>query len=308
MRILITGGTGYLGRAVTRELSRAGHEVIGLVRTEEKAELLRRLGATPLPGDIADASRLASAAADSDAVVHLAQATGPERASVDRSAVEALLRASREGKGTRFLLYTSVLFVLGDTGDAPAEESTAANPPSYGAARADVERVVLSREGDGLRCAVARPGMVYGGGEGGSVSELFRGAFEEGAPTYVGGGTNRWSLVHREDVAALYRLIIERRSGGIFHAVDGHPLSVLEVAREVSRAAGAGGAVRSMPLEEARRYLGSFADALCLDQVAGAARARSLGWEPSRLSFKVAAAKAFEEWLKERERPGGEPA
>lgn len=299
MRVFITGGTGYLGSAVTSGLRAAGHEVLGLVRTREKAERLQELGAAPVFGDIHEPASLVAAAAGCEAVIHLAQASGPERASVDFKAVEAFVEAARDSPHLRALIYTSVLFVLGETGDGPAAEAPAASPPPFAAARAESERLVLRSAGASLVCAVLRPGMVYGGGAGGSVSELFRGAVEEGAPTYVGDGRNRWSLVHREDAAALYRLVMERRAGGIFHAVDGHPLSVREVAEEVSRVAGAGGRTKSLGLEEARSEMGSFADALCLDQVADATRALSLGWKPGRHSFLHASAAAFDEWRRD---------
>lgn len=299
MRVFITGGTGYLGRAITAGLSAAGHDVLGLVRTPEKAERLKELGAAPVFGDIRDPASFVHAAAGCEAVIHLAQASGPDRGAVDAEVVDAFLEAGHNSPRLRALIYTSVLFVLGGTGDVPAAEEEAAAPPPFVAARAELERRVLLRAGGRLACAVIRPGMVYGGGAGGSVSEMFRGAVEEGAPTYVGDGQNRWSLVHREDVAELYRLVTELRAGGIFHAVDAQPLSARVVAEEVSRAAGAGGRTKSVGVEEARLVLGTFADALCLDQMADASRAHALGWRPARPSFIHASAAAFAEWKRE---------
>lgn len=303
MRVFITGGAGYVGSAVTTRLRGAGHEVLGLVRTDERAERLKGLGAAPVVGDIRTPESFLGVARDCDAVVHLAQAQGPDRAEVDAAAVGAFVKAGHESPRLRAFVYTSVLFVLGDTGEVPAAEAHATAPPPFIARRAELERRVLEGANDSLVCAVIRPGMVYGGGAGGSVSELFRGAAEEGAATYVGGGRNRWSLVHRQDAAELYRLVLEHRASGHFHAVDGSPLAVREVAVAASEAAGAGGRTKSWGSDEARSVLGSFADALCLDQVADAARARSLGWAPARPSFDVAAAAAFVEWERE-ERAG----
>jgi nucleoside-diphosphate-sugar epimerase len=307
MRIFITGGAGYVGRAVVSALSAAGHEVIGLARTPDKVEVLERLGARAVAGALEDPASYVETAAGCDAVVHLAQSPGPDRAATDIAAVQSFLRAAREGGRVKSLVYTSVLFVLGDTGGVHAPESQANNPPAYAAARAQAERLVLEGGGATLACAVVRPGMVYGGGAGGSVSELFRGAVEEGAPTYVGGGENRWSLVHREDAAELFRTVLEGQSRGIFHAVDGHPLAVREVAAAAGRAAGTSGRVESLPLEQARGVLGSFADALCLDQLADASRARALGWRPKWPAFDRAAPAAFEEWTRE-ERTSPPPA
>lgn len=303
MRIFITGGAGYVGGAVTARLCAAGHEVLGLVRTEERAGRLTRLGAAPVYGDVRDPSSFINVVRDCDAAVHLAQAEGPDRADVDAAAVEAILGAAGGHARLRAFVYTSVLFVLGDTGGTPAAEALATAPPPFAARRAGLERRVLEGGRGTLVCAVIRPGMVYGGGAGGSVSELFRGAAEEGTATYVGRGENRWSLVHREDAAELYRLVLERRAAGYFHAADGLPLRVRDVAEAAARAAGAEGRTRSRELGAARSELGSFADALCLDQVADASRARALGWAPARASFQAAAAAAFAEW--EREERGG---
>jgi nucleoside-diphosphate-sugar epimerase len=259
MRIVITGGSGYVGGPVVRALA-AEHEVVALVRSEAKAAAVAALGALPLLADLTEVP-------EADVIVHLAP--------VD---VGPLL-----GRG--HLIYTSVLFVLGNVADA--DERTPPNPPPYAAARREQEERVLAAGG-----AVIRPGMVYGGGNGGSVSELFRSAHEEGRAAYVGDGGNRWTLVHREDVAALFLHVVNERGSGVYHAVDEHPLTVAEVASAASLAAGRGGATVSLPLDEARQTLGAFADALCLDQVV-----RSTRWRTSRRSFLDEAENAFGEWL-----------
>lgn len=306
MRVFITGGAGYVGGAVTNALVAAGHEVLGLARTHESAERLRNSGATPVPGDIRDPASFVGTAESCDAVVHLAQAQGPDRVAVDAAAVEAFLDAGSRGARLRAFVYTSVLFVLGDTAGVPAAEAHATHSPPYAAPRAELERRVLEGASGQLVCAVVRPGMVYGGGAGGSVSEMFRGAFEEGAASYVGGGENRWSLVHRDDAAELFRLVLERRVSGYFHAVDGRPLAARDVAAAASLAAGAGGRTSSWGVENARAVLGPFADALCLDQVAESSRARALGWAPVWEPFDASAGAAFAEW--EREERGGRGA
>lgn len=111
----------------------------------------------------------------------------------------------------------------------------------------------------------------------------------------MGDGRNRWSLVHREDLARLYLLVAEKRAGGIFHGVDGRPLPVAEVARAASAAAGAG-EVQAVALEEAREELGAMADALALDQALIGPRSAEIGWQPSRRDFIAAAPEAFDEW------------
>lgn len=288
MRVLLTGGTGYVGSAVLRRLA-PRYDVLALVRDGERAAQVSALGATPLLGDLRDLSTVASAAREAEAIVHLGIVTGDDRTEVDGRCVELFLEAA-----PRLLLYTSVLFVLGDT--AGADEEAIPLPPPYMTRRHAVEERVLDAAGDGRMTAVIRPGMVYGGGNGGAVSELFRGAYEEGEATYVGDGANAWSLVHRDDVAALYDAVLQQRAQGIFHAVDGDPLPTAEVARLASVAAGRNGATAALPLEKARAFLGSFADALCLDQVVTSERSRRIGWRPEYRSFRDSASEAFAEW------------
>ena len=112
----------------------------------------------------------------------------------------------------------------------------------------------------------------------------------------MGDGENRWPLVHREDVGRLYRWVAESRGRGIFHAVDGTALRVRDIAAAASRAAGRSGDTRGVPLSEARRMLGGFADALCLDQELTARRSRALGWTARHPPFPAAAEAAFHEW------------
>lgn len=302
MRIFITGATGYLGSAITRDLSRA-HHVTALVRSAEKRALVERMGATPLEGDLRRPEGWIPNVGSHDAVVHLAMESSSDRGDIDEKLTRAMIAALRETGGERLFVYTSVLFVLGDVSGTEANESTPPNPPSNLQWRANLEREVLQSAGGSLRSAVIRPGMVYGGGNGGAVSELFRGAIEEGAATYVGDGDNRWPLVHRDDVAALYRLVIEKRATGIYHAVDEEPLPVREVAELVSQASGRN-PTASIPVQEARAFLGPFADALVLDQPVGAAHAKEIGWQAARRDFRSSAQAAWREWL-EAERPTG---
>lgn len=284
MKIFITGGTGYIGRAVVRELVEQGHNVSGLVRSESSADLLSSLGGKPVPGNLADPSSYLKQARKSEGAIHLAADYSRDTAAVDRTALEALLTAA-DGDGPDVVVYTSGCWVLGDTGDEPADE----NAPTEGAAdavawRPPHEGRVLGAASQNLATAVVRPGMVYGGGEG-IVNDFFVSAMEDGAAAYVGDGENRWSLVHRDDLAVLYRLLVENGARGVFHATDGESPGVRELAEAASEAAGAGGEVRRVALEDARKEMGPVADAICLDQVIVSPRSRKLGWEPEHPPF-----------------------
>lgn len=296
MRVFITGGTGYVGSAIVRALVQAGHRVTGLVRSPEKEAALRGLGATPVRGDLKEPSTYVDVAAAHEAAIHAAFEYGDRGTDVDRMAVETLLAAARAGAGPRSVVYTSGVWVLGNTGERPVDEdaSTARAAPVV-VWRPRHERLVLDAGSDQLATAVIRPGMVYGG-KGGLVSRFFASAVEEGAAVFVGRGANRWSLVHRDDLAHLYRLVLEKRARGVFHGVDGAPVAVAHVARAASQAVGKSGATRGIPLEEARRRMGPMADALCLDQVVATRRSAEFGWKPKYVSFPDSARAAFDEW------------
>lgn len=311
MRIFLTGGTGHIGSAVIAELARRGHAVTALNRSPEKEERLVALGASPIPGDAGKPETYRDAALGHDALIHCAFSYEGDTVEVDRAAIGTLIGAARatieRGEdgvgedGSALVLYTSGCWVLGDTGERLADETEPTDPAEVVVWRPAHEDRVLGAAGEGLVTAVLRPGMVYGG-RGSLSGRLFQSAAREGAAEYVGDGRNHWSMVHREDLARLYALVAERTGSGVFHGVDGSPVTVLEAARAASEAAGAGGEVRSLPLERAREKLGPVADALTLDQRLTARRSGELGWRPERPSFPAAADEAYAEW---REATGG---
>jgi nucleoside-diphosphate-sugar epimerase len=291
VRIFLTGGTGYIGSAIAGALTRAGHSVTALTRSPEKERGLLQLGVSPVRGDLADPATYERIAALHDTIVHAAF----EDAETDLIALETLIGAARTDDG-RHLVYTSGSWVLGDTHDSIAFESTPIRAPARVVAwRGEHEQLVLLAADEGVTPSVVRPGLVYGG-KGGFVSRYFSSAVEEGAASYIGSGRNHFSLIYREDLAQLYRLVVERRGWGVFHGVDGVPLVVEEVARAASELAGAAGATRSVPLAQARARMGDLADALCLDQRVGTRRAGELGWKPRFPSFLEGVHAAMAEW------------
>jgi nucleoside-diphosphate-sugar epimerase len=295
MRVFVTGGSGYVGGAVVEELVRAGHAVTGLARSPAAAERLEELGAAAVQGDLAHPDAWARAATGSDAVVHLAQdgAAGDRRAA-DRAVLRALVEAA--GPSLRSFVYTSNAFVLGDRGPGVlGEDDPLPGEAAWGAWRLEAEGDVLAAATGALATAVIRPGQVYGG-DGGTLPLLWESAVDGGAAMQVGDGANRWSMVHRGDLARLYRRVMETGARGVFHGVDGHPLTVAELTRLASEAAGAGGRTQVLPLDDARRDWGGFADMLALDVGIVPVRSRALGWEPAYPSFTASAGAAFREW------------
>jgi nucleoside-diphosphate-sugar epimerase len=293
MRVFVTGATGYVGGAVVKALVRAGHEVTGLSRSAERDGAVLALGAKPLRGELGALGQLGPALRGHDALVHAAvdYGLGPP---ADREAVDALLAAARAMGRPVVVVYTSGVWVLGEA-KAPASESTAVDKPAAAVAwRPAHERAILGAATPDLATAVVRPGMVFGERRG-LISPWFEQAKTTGAAQIVGDGQNRWAFVHRDDLAELYRAVVERRARGVFHGVDGAAPRVAEAAAAASRAAGCG-AIRSTSIEDARREMGPMADALALDQVVVSARAAEVGWKPRHPPLPLDAASAFREW------------
>ncbi len=298
MRVFVIGGTGYIGSAVVRHLVRAGHAVTGLVRSPERQAQLTSLGAHAVLGNMKTPASYAAVAAEHDVAVHLGFEPGEQAARSDRSAVESLLAAASSATRPYGVIYTSGVLVLGPAGGAPAYEDASTAQAVFNTWRPEHERLVLTASSPTLATAVIRPGWVYGGQDG-LAAGYFESALKDGAAAFVGDGQNRMPLVHREDVAELYRLALEQRVSGIFHGVDGGLGRVADHAAAASRAAGKHGAVRSIPLAEAKETMGPFAAAMGVDQWVGSRRAQALGWKPRR-PFVESANEAFADWQRER--------
>lgn len=278
MRVFVTGATGYVGTAVAEALRAAGHDVLGLARSDEAAAKLRAAGCGVVRGSLADLAALAEGARAADAVIHLAATGGPDQAEVDTAAAEALLHALA-GSGKPFI-YTSGVWVLGPTGDAVADEDAPLRPAALVAWRADVERTVVDAGSRGIRTVVLRPGVVHGRG-GGTPGTWTASGRRKGVVRYVGDGTQRWPFVHVDDLAELYVLALAAPAGTVLNAA-GPSLPVRRAAEAAAEATGA--RAEAWPLEEARARLGPYADALALDQRVSSERAWALGWRPSRPS------------------------
>jgi nucleoside-diphosphate-sugar epimerase len=287
MKVFVTGGTGYIGNAVVAALCRAGHDVSALTRRLDKSGLIERFGARAVKGDIAEPEGLAPFVKKADAVIHAAAEPSPEMGAIDRRLVAVLLDAVAESDGLRRFVYTSGVWVLGDTGGRMVDESApTANATPMVAWRPAVEEMIGNGMARGITAWIIRPGLVYGG-SGGITATMWAAAEKEGAIRIVGDGNNHWALVHRDDLADLYvRCVEQAPAGHVFNATDSSRLSVRVIAGALSRAAGHQGTVVSTPLDEARAHLGPFADALALDQeVSGILAERLLGWEPRHRSL-----------------------
>jgi nucleoside-diphosphate-sugar epimerase len=276
MPVFITGGTGYIGASVVRELRRRTHVVRALARGDEAAEKLWQLGAEPVRGEMRDLDVLRLEAANADAVIHCAVEYSNEGVTVERVALEALLDAARPG---RPFVYTSGAWVYGSRFDAVVAEDAPLAPLQLIAWRPAHEELVLAQDGR-VRAIVLRPGIVYG--DGGGIPGSMVAAAAKGELLVVGDGANRWPTVRHDALAELYGAVVDQRiARGTYNAQRGAAVPYIEVAHAASRAAGGDGRVAHVTLEDARRQMGPYADALACDlQLDSGKAARDLGWEP----------------------------
>jgi nucleoside-diphosphate-sugar epimerase len=197
------------------------------------------------------------------------------------------------------VIYTSASWVLGNCA-APADETAAVNPTEMAAWRPAQEERVLNMAAAGVRPIVVRPGLVYGGSRG-IVGEVFKDAANS-LIRIVGAGENHWPLVYDRDLADLYvRLAASPAASGIFHANDEGDECVNDVVAAIAAHAKTCPSIRHLPLAEARKKMGPYADALALDQIVRSPRARALGWSPSLHSIAGNAARLFDEWRRGKE-------
>src|SRR5947209_10398765 len=236
MRVFVTGATGFIGSAVVRELLDAGHEVLGLARSEQAAAAVAAAGAKVHRGDIGDLDSLRRGAAESDGVVHTAfnhdfSVSRHDASAADRLAVEAMAEAL---VGTdRPIVITS-----GTAGLSPGRLATEQTVPAIDAiGRHAVEEAAVSFIDRGVRPAVVRfPPTVHGRGDHGFIARLIEIARTKGVSGYPGDGSNRWPAVHRLDAAHLFRLAVESAPAGArLHGVAEEGIRVKEIAEVIGR-------------------------------------------------------------------------
>jgi len=277
MRVFVTGASGWIGSAVVPELVGAGHEVLGLARSDSSAAAISAAGAEVLRGDLADLDTLRAGAANCDGVIHLAfihDFTQFEASvQVDARAIETM-GAALEGSGKSLVIASGTPALPGRM----ATERDEQGPGSAVAGRAANARSAVGMAVRGVRSSVVRlPRTVHGEGDHhGFIARLIGIARDRGISGYVGDGSSRWPAVHVLDAAHLFRLAVEQApAGSVLHGVGDEGVPVRDVAEVIGRHLNLSAA--SVPAED----FGFLGGILAVDQPASSALTRELlGWRP----------------------------
>ncbi len=281
MRVFVTGATGFVGSAVVADLLAAGHQVLGLVRSDASAAALAKTGAEPLRGDLENLDSLRQGAATTDGVIHTGFihdfANMAHSCTVDRIAIETL--------GEALAGTNKPLIVSSGTALLPAGSVVTENTPQPGLESGlprVSEQTALATVAQSVRgMAVRLPPTVHGAGDHGFIPILIGIAREKGVSAYVNDGQNHWPAVHRPDAARLYRLAFEHgRAGAIYHAIAEQGVPFKLIAETIG--SGLGVPVVSQTQEEAAAHFGWFGHFVGVDNRVSSAKTQAeLGWRPT---------------------------
>jgi nucleoside-diphosphate-sugar epimerase len=281
MRVFVTGATGFIGSAVVENLLAAGHEVLGLARSDAAAAQLAARGATVHRGTLQDLGSLHAGAQACDGVIHTAfiHEFGDYQANceIDRQAIAAMADALRGS--ARRLVVTSGTIVAG--GGRVALERHA--PPVDAVPRAASEAAAAQAVADGADAVVVRlPPSVHDAGDHGFVPHLITLARERGVSAYVGDGFNRWPAVHRRDAAGLFRLALERgQRGARYHGAADSGVPFRDIASLIGRHLQV--PVSGLHEDAVDAHFGWFAHFAAVDNPCSSSWTREqLGWQPTR--------------------------
>jgi nucleoside-diphosphate-sugar epimerase len=278
MRVFVTGASGWVGSAVTAELIAAGHQVVGLARSDASAEAIAAAGAEVQRGDITDLGSLRAGAEGADGIIHTAFIhdfnAHEDAAAVDFAAVE-LFGDLLEGSDRPLVIASGILGAVSDETDRP-------DPATSWSPRLLTEQTLLGFADRGIRSSAVRLApTVHGDGDHGFMATLIGIDRERGSSGYIGDGSNTWPAVHRLDAAHLFCLAFEKApAGSALHAVDDEGVPLRDVAEVIGRHLDV--PVVSVAPENAVDHFSWLGRFLGIDSHASSTITRELlGWEPT---------------------------
>jgi nucleoside-diphosphate-sugar epimerase len=281
MKVFVTGASGFVGSAVVQELQQAGHQVLGLARSDASAQALGAAGAEVLRGDLTDLDSLKRGAAAADGIIHLGynhDFSQYEAAAVTETNAIGAMGSVLAGSD-RPLVVTS-----GFAGFSPGRLATEEEMPA--ATVRTSEPAALALVPQGVRAMVVRlAASVHDAGDHGFVPYLIGLARQKGEAAYLGEGLNRWPAVHRRDAARLFRLAVEQgQAGARYHGVGDEGIAFRDLAGVIGRHLNV--PVVSKTAEEAAEYFGWMARFAGLDMAASSALTQQrLGWQPTHVGL-----------------------
>ncbi len=286
MRVFVTGATGFIGSAIVAELVSAGHEVLGLARSDASAAALVSAGAMVHRGSLEDHESLREGAATSDGVIHTAFihdfSQFEANALIDRKAITVMLDAL-EGSGKPFVGASGTMLSVLHT-ETPEDEQVSVGGP--GAIRAGSDALVIQAAKRGVKSSVVRlTPTVHGRGDKAFVPRMIELARNNGFAAYIGEGANRWPAVHRIDAAHLFCLGLQSApAGSVLTAVAENGIEMRAIAETIAK--GLGIPARSIAPEEAEAYFGWLAFFISIDNFTQVNTVTAgLGWQPTQLGL-----------------------
>lgn len=282
MRAFVTGATGWIGSAVVDELISAGHQVVGLARSDRSEQTLVAKGAEAVRGDLDDLASLRRGAARADAVIHLANkhdwGNPAESDRSERAAVQTLGDALA-GSGRPFVVAAPLSGLVEGRPATEADVSPAIGPDSN---RGGAENLALDYVAQGVRTVIVRfAPSVHGSGDWGFVNFLTAAARKQGVSGYVGDGSAAWAAVHRADAARLIRLGMEQAPAGTrLHAVAEEAVTTRAIAEAIGRSLSL--PAESVAPQDAGAHFGFVGGFFASTMTASSDATRQLlAWEPT---------------------------
>ena len=285
MKIFITGATGYIGGSVAAGLISAGHEVLGLVRSEARAKEAEARGIIPLIGMLDDADILGQAARKADVVINAANSDHRESALAMLAAIEG---------SNKLFIHTSGSSIVGtQAGGEPVEnvfdEDTSFSPSPGRVDRVRINEYILAATEKDIHTVILCPSLIYGIGRGVSLDSmqvpwLINVARKYGGAKHIGSGENRWSNVHIDDLVDLYFLAMDKAPPGSFYFAENGENSMREVCGAINRTMAVAEDPGMMTIEEASEEWGEGAAINTMgsnSRFRGKRAREELGWSPS---------------------------